>query len=65
MRDPKRIDGFINSFEKLWKEKPDLRFFQLVSILSNKACMYKNTNDDFFIEDDITIKIINEIIEKE
>lgn len=65
MRDEQRIDRILEKVKIIWKNYPDLRFCQLVDILSNL------TNADiemFFLEDDkleaklddiIRVKILN------
>ena len=50
MRDPNRIEEYINVIETIWKENPDLRFSQLV------LNIFRN-NSDYYLEDDITLKM--------
>lgn len=51
MRDPNRIDGFLNRIKKIWKENPDLRFGQLINnVITDPAAYY--------IEDDDMIKLL-------
>ena len=47
MRDSDRISVLLESFEKLWKINPDLRFGQLMFILSQYT-----PKDMFYVEDD-------------
>lgn len=54
MRNPDRIEPFMNKLGKLWKEQcPDWRFGQLISNLEN----YTIYPDLFYVEDDEFIKI--------
>lgn len=57
-RDPKRIKPFLEEFECLWSMYPDLRFGQLVNILSSKI-----EGDSFYVEDDKWLTAIKEKIE--
>lgn len=56
-RDPKRIKPFLEEFENLWSMYPDLRFGQLVSIISSRI-----DGDSFYIEDDVWLDKIREKI---
>ncbi len=53
MRDPNRIDEFMDELKKLWKKCPDWRFGQLVV---NALGV-----DPFYIEDDISLARITNI----
>lgn len=57
-RDPKRINLFLEEFKFLWSMYPDLRFGQLVNILSSKI-----EGDPFYAEDDKWLDVIKEKIE--
>lgn len=58
MRDPKRIKPFCEKIEEVWNKYPDLRFCQLIKIISI------NYNTDFFyIEDEKIEKQLDKIIE--
>ena len=46
MRDKERVKPFLSKFEKLWMENPDLRFGQLVYVLSKESDV-----DMFFLEE--------------
>ena len=51
MRDPKRIDDFLNRLGECWKKVPDWRFGQLISNVKDFA--YDDWPQDiFFIEDE-------------
>lgn len=48
MRDPNRIDRFLNVLGEAWKSVPDWRFFQLVCNLQkikNSDCFYMEDED--------------------
>lgn len=46
MRDPKRIDGYLNVIEQIWKTNPDLRFGQLVlNVLRDPSSYYAEDAD--------------------
>ena len=62
MRDPDRIEPFLNLFKEYWERYPDLRFGQIVynlhaTIQNNKICA-----DLFYIEDDEMLQQL--IVEK-
>lgn len=50
MRDPARIDKFLSLLAKVWKNHPDLRFFQLLhwifSIRSRGNTTHFSTEDN-------------------
>lgn len=54
MRDINRIHPIMKEFEKFWEKNPDLRFWQLISML-------QNGNDRFYVEDDVTLKLFKEL----
>lgn len=54
MRDINRIHPIMKEFEKFWEKNPDLRFWQLISML-------QNGNDRFYVEDDVTFKLFKEL----
>lgn len=54
MRDINRIHPIIKELEKFWEKSPDLRFWQLISML-------QNGNDRFYVEDDVTLKLFKEL----
>ena len=47
MRDPNRIDNFLETFKIIWKAHPDLRFSQFV--------LNAIDEDDYYLEDDETL----------
>ena len=56
MRNPNRIEPFINQLKTIWTEQcPDWRFGQLISNLESYI-----DSDLFYIEDDEMMKYINE-----
>jgi hypothetical protein len=58
MRNPDRIEPFLNELKKLWLANYDLRFWQLLSILKCKE-------DMFHVEDTWTMKKLTELNKKE
>jgi ribonuclease HI len=54
MRDPNRIDQVMTALRNLWNTYPDLRFFQLVDLVSE--CTSKE--DPFYLEDDKALEAI-------
>lgn len=50
MRDPERIDAFLEQLRKIWMRNPDLRFGQLVLNVSENIPLLYNIEDDEFIE---------------
>ena len=66
MRDPNRIYKIQNLFTTLWANVPDLRYFQVVDMITRKiAEMDKNdhvVDDPFYTEDDKTEAALNSLI---
>jgi len=53
MRDPNRIDTFLNILSSVWKAYPDLRLGQLLEtarLLYNEGCLFGP--DLFYFDDD-------------
>jgi len=50
MRDPERIDVFLERLRKIWMRNPDLRFGQLVLNVSENIPLLYNIEDDEFIK---------------
>ena len=50
MRDPERIDAFLERLRKIWMRNPDLRFGQLVLNVSENIPLLYNIEDDEFIK---------------
>ena len=53
VRDPERIDAFLERLRKIWMKNPDLRFGQLIlNISRNPSLLYNilSREDDEFIE---------------
>lgn len=44
MRDPERIERIMSMVQQLWKQVPDMRFFQLIAMLESK---YSKANNAF------------------
>lgn len=62
MRDPKRIDEVTAKLNELWHKYPDLRFWQLLSVIPMHEAT--KTHDLFFVEDNITMKALDKAIEE-
>ena len=60
MRDPKRIRKFCNRLANAWEKFPDLRFFQFTALLYPAL----GESDVFYKEDEDTIRLIEEHVEK-
>jgi len=56
MRNPERIDPFLQKLNQLWKSYPDLRFGQLIENVLDHAV---GTSSLFFIEDEPFSKAID------
>ena len=62
MKNTKRIKRILTKGESIWKQYPDLRFYQLVSdILSDKL---DNKYSHYYTEDDVFENQLNEFIER-
>ncbi len=61
MRDPKRIPKVLALLQAFWELHPDLRLWQIVSILEDAANRQKK--DAFYIEDDNWSVILQEYIQ--
>jgi uncharacterized protein YihD (DUF1040 family) len=44
MRDPKRIDRIMKHINEIWTKLPDMRFYQIISMLEHE---YSKANNDF------------------
>ena len=51
MRDPNRIDSFLEKLKEIWKANPDLRFTQLILNVFDSPASY-------YIEDEYAIEIL-------
>lgn len=51
MRDPERIEPFLETIKKIWKENPDLRFGQLIENAIRAEYLY-------YIEDDQALRAL-------
>lgn len=56
MRDPDRIDKFLENFGEIWKHFPDWRFGQLVVNMFGR--------DPFYIEDDTGVKMMEDVLKQ-
>lgn len=50
MRDPNRIEPYMQVLTAIWKENPDLRFSQLVLNVLRE-------NNDYYLEDGLTLQL--------
>ena len=57
MRDINRIEPFLEQLEILWKQNPDIRFYQLIYAITQGK-------DMFYTEDDKMLEIIKSEIKK-
>ena len=58
IRNPDRIDPFLEKVGKLWKQYPDLRFQQFIDLIVSKS---KDSSDPFFWEETKWSKLIDDI----
>lgn len=58
MRDINRIEPLLNKFKEVWELHPDIRFGQMVYILTSET-------DLFNVEDDKMLDIINQLLQIE
>lgn len=63
MRDPARIPKVTQELQKYWDLMPDLRLWQVMSILENEV--KRTGKDPFYVEDDQWLDIINALLRKE
>ena len=63
MRDIKRIAKFLVKLNTLWQMFPDMRFWQIVSLITEDA-IFMNMKDPFFLEDDKWMTAIDNTIKK-
>lgn len=64
MRDPKRIRKICDLIYILWRKFPDLRFWQLITLLYEGLSETDRPRDPFFLEDNIWEQAIKDAIEK-
>lgn len=53
MRDPKRIPEVLEALRVYWEQNPDMRLGQ---ILGNVSSHMTETNDPYYMEDDVFLK---------
>lgn len=63
MRNPERIEPFLDTVKKYWLRYPDLRFAQIVSLFENYGKELLNVDDMFYVEDDVYLNIV-ELLDK-
>ena len=59
MRDINRIDAITDKLNKIWKQYPDWRFFQLLCNIG-----FDFLHDWFYFEDDKLIEVLNKVEEQ-
>lgn len=64
MRDINRIDGITELVNKVWKELPDFRFWQLLLYILETP-MEDIPPDPFFWEEDVWKKVLEKALERE
>lgn len=57
MRDPARIEPFLNELKELWLKWPDMRFGQLVLALYGPMRIYGDDGGDAFVDARDTAKL--------
>ena len=60
MRDINRIDPFLTRLGEFWKQYPDLRFGQIITIIQR----YGHIDDFFYYEEDFLTKVLDKIDEE-
>jgi len=66
MRNPERIPEVLSSIEVLWKQWPDLRFWQFISALQGMVNIESGRPQDddlFYLEDDEFLRVMKKIEE--
>ena len=61
LRDIERIEPFCNEIISIWKRYPDLRFGQLMTIITER--MSANRKSFFYMEDDKLLEEIKKMFE--
>ena len=60
MRDPKRIDKFMNILTGLWKTFPDWRFGQMIENFFRFVRSETGIEDMYYVEDDKMLELLND-----
>ena len=60
MRDPDRIDQILTRLGDLWKQSPDMRFYQIIQYITPS-----DVSDTFYVEDDRALRWIEQRIEQQ
>ncbi len=63
-RDGARIGSFTCKFAELWETMPDLRFFQVVSVIETRLKV-KGCRDAWNVEENITLTVIEELLDEQ
>ena len=67
MRNPERINEVLFLLEQVWRNNPDLRFWQLLTIIKYLVDSNNHTYDKadpFYYEDDRLIYCLNKFLQK-
>ena len=59
MRDIKRVGPIMDNLTKLWEKFPDLRFAQLITLVSQGV-----DGEEFYAEDEVFAKRIKELLDE-
>lgn len=62
MRDPKRIESFLERLKKIWQKNPDMRFAQVLGNVY--PCSPYDYIDPYFVEDDDYLQRIEDFYSK-
>ena len=58
MRKIERIEPFMDKVKEIWEKNPDLRFWQLIELITSR-CYELDKTDPFFWEDDKWLELID------
>jgi uncharacterized protein YihD (DUF1040 family) len=64
MRNPERIPEVLSTIEALWKQWPDLRFWQFIEVLQGMVNVNSGRPQDsdlFYLEDDEFLRVMKEV----
>lgn len=68
MRNPERIPEVLDNIEALWKQWPDLRFWQFISALQgmvNVSSGRPQDDDLFYMEDNEFLRVMKKVNEEQ
>jgi len=52
MRDPRRIENYLEALQVIWEHYPDLRFTQLI------LNVFGNNPSDYYLEDEDSLQLL-------